>query len=246
MENAILITLSRQIALQRKMDITANNMANMNTAGYKADGLKFEEYLAHVARERSFEGNDQRVSMVRDPQIVRNLAQGQLRQTGRELDIAISGEGWLAIQTPQGERYTRNGQLHLDASGRLVTNEGHPVMGESGEIVFEPGESDIVIGRDGSIATSAGAKDRLRLVAFERPQELRKQGSSLYKADETPREAGKAVIIQGAYEGSNVQPMKEMTDMIETVRAYGSISRMLEATDESRGKAIASLGRLID
>jgi flagellar basal-body rod protein FlgF len=246
MENAIIITLSRQIALQRKMDITANNMANMNTAGFKADGLKFEEYLSRVARERSFEGRDRIVSMVHDPHIVRNLAQGELHQSGRELDIAISGTGWLVAGTPQGERYTRNGQLHLDNSGRLVTNEGHPVLGESGEIVFEPGETNIVIGKDGSISTSAGAKDRLRLVRFDNPQAMKKTGASLYASKESPQPVERPNIIQGAYEGSNVRPMREMTDMIETVRAYGSISHMLEATDESRGKAIAALGRTID
>jgi len=243
MENAILVALSRQIALQRKMEITANNMANVNTAGYKADSLKFEEYISPIARERGFEGRDRRVSFVRNPMMVRDYGQGQLRQTGRPLDIALSGDGWLVVKTPRGERYTRNGQLHLNNDGILVSNEGYPVLGENGEISFAGGESDIVIGRDGSIAGRDGIRDRLRLVEFSAPQALKKEGSSLYNSAESPSPAQKTSVIQGSYESSNVSAMKELTQMIETVRAYSSVSQMLKANDESRGKAIEQLGR---
>ncbi len=242
MENAILVTLSRQISLQRKMDVIANNMANMNTAGFKSDELKFEEYLTPVASVESFKGRDRQVKFVSDPQMVRNLAAGSQKQTGRELDLFISKEGWMVVSTPQGERYTKNGQLKLSGDGTLVTSEGHAVLGEGGEITFEPGETGIVIGADGTISTSQGTKDRLRLVRFETPQALRKEGNSLYSSRETPTPGEGITVTQGAFEASNVQPMKQMTEMIETVRAYTSVSRMLEATDETRGKAIQQLG----
>ncbi len=243
MENTILVTLSRQITLQRKMEVIANNMANMNTAGFKSDELKFEEYLMPEASVNGFEPGDRSVKFVIDPQMVRNLSAGPQRQTGRELDIALSGEGWLAVKSPQGERYTRNGQLQLAADGTLVTSQGYPVLGQGGEIVFEPGETGIVIGKDGTISSNQGTKDRLRVVEFANPQAMRKQGDSLYTSDETPTESTATTIVQGAFEASNVQPMKQMTQMIETVRAYTSVSRMLEAVDESRGKAIQQLGR---
>lgn len=242
MENAILVTLSRQISLQRKMDIIANNMANMNTAGFKGDSLKFEEYLAPVAKLDRFKAGDKGVKFVADPVMVRDMSAGSQRITGRELDVAISSEGWMVINSPQGERFTKNGQFKLSGDGTLVTSEGFPVLGEGGEIIFEAGETNIVIGKDGTITTSQGTKDRLRMVTFEHPENLSKEGNSLYASDETPGSSDKTTITQGAYETSNVQSMKQMTEMIETVRAYASVSKMIEATDDTRGKAIQQLG----
>ena len=242
MENTILVTLSRQITLQRKMEVIANNMANMNTAGFKSDELKFEEYLTPVPSVEGFKGTDKQVKFVIDPHMVRNLSQGAQRQTGRELDVALGGEGWMVVKTPQGDRFTRNGQLKLSGEGTLVTSEGYPVQGEGGDITFEANETNIVIGKDGTISTSQGTKDQLRIVEFENPQLMKKQGDSLYTSNEASGENQNTTVTQGAYETSNVQSMKQMTEMIETVRAYTSVSKMLEATDESRGKAIEQLG----
>ena len=242
MENTILVSLSRQITLQRKMDVIAINMANMNTAGFKSDELKFEEYLTPVASVEGFKNGDKQVKFVVDPHMIRNLSTGSVNQTGRELDVAISSEGWMVVKAPQGERYSKNGQLHLTGDGTLVSSEGYPVLGDGGEIIFEPGETGIVIGKDGTISTSQGTKDKLRLVKFENPQTMQKQGSSLYASDETPGSGENITVTQGAYETSNVQAMKQMTEMVETVRAYTSVSRMLEVTDETRGKAIQQLG----
>ena len=242
MENAILVTLSRQISLQRKLDIIANNMANMNTAGFKGDSLKFEEYLAPVAKLERFKAGDQGVKYVADPLMVRDMSAGSHRITGRELDVAISSEGWMVVNSPQGERFTKNGQFKLSGDGTLVTSEGYPVMGDGGAITFEAGETNIVIGKDGTIATSQGTKDKLRMVTFEHPENMSKEGNSLYASDETPGSSDKITITQGAYETSNVQSMKQMTEMIETVRAYASVSKMIEATDDTRGKAIQQLG----
>ncbi len=243
MENTILVSLSRQITLQRKMDVIANNMANMNTPGFKSDELKFEEYLPAVARVEGFTGADKQVKFVTDPRMVRNMAAGAERHTGRELDVSIGKGGWMVVDAPQGERFTRNGQLKLTGDGTLVTSEGYPVLGESGQINFEPGETGIVIGKDGTISTSQGTKDKLRIVEFKDQQAMSKQGNSLYNSEETPVDGENITVTQGAFETSNVQSMKQMTQMIETVRAYSSVAKMLEAVDETRGKAIQQLGR---
>ncbi len=242
MENTILVTLSRQITLQRKMEVIANNMANMNTAGFKSDELKFEEYMTPVASVEGFQATDKQVKFVVDPQMVRNLSEGTHRQTGRELDVALGGEGWMVVKTPRGDRFTRNGQLKLSGEGTLVTSEGYPVQGNGGDITFEPGESAIVIGKDGTIATSQGTKDKLLIVEFDNPQLMKKQGDSLYSSEEAPGENQNTTVTQGSYETSNVQSMRQMTKMIETVRAYTSVSKMLEVSDEIRGKAIQQLG----
>lgn len=243
MENALLVTLSRQITLQHKMDVIANNLANIDTAGFKGEAIKFEDYLMPTATVETFRGRDRRVDFVHDPRMVRDLSEGNFKQTGNELDVAISGDGWLVVATPSGERYTRNGQLKLSAEGVLVTNEGYRVQGEGGDIAFGTEETGIVIGKDGTIATSQGVKGRLQLVAFGSPQTMKKQGDSLYSTEETPQPATSAHLVQGSYENSNIQPMQELSAMIETVRAYESVSRMLAATDETRGQAIQQLGR---
>ncbi len=244
MENALLIGLSRQMALRRKMEIIANNMANMNTGGYKADAVQFEEYLMPVARITAMRGSDARLSYVQDTYLIHDLTEGALRRTGRPLDIAIQGDGWLVVQTPDGERYTRNGQLHRDNTGQLVTSEGYPVLGESGPIVFGPEETGITITPEGLISTNEGEKGRLRLVSFAEPQAMKKVGGTLFRTDEPPQPADTARIVQGAYEQSNVQPVRELTRMIQTTRAYMTTARMVEKMNELRRDAIDKLGTL--
>src|SRR5262245_10865643 len=117
MENALLIGLSRQVALQREMDVVANNIANLNTTGFKADGNIFQEYLMPVARSDRFTGPDRRLSFVLDRATWHNLGQGPVQQTGNPLDVAIDSDAFLAVETPQGERYTRNGALQINSRG---------------------------------------------------------------------------------------------------------------------------------
>ena len=242
MENALLIGLSRQMTLRKKMDMIANNMANMNTSGFKNDQLLFEEYLMPVARMTEMKGSDRILSYVNSPGIYRDFSEGNMEQTGDDLDVAISGNGWLVVETPQGERYTRNGQLELDPEGRLVTTDGHPVQGIGGAIIIQPGEGRISIGQDGSVATEAGPKDVLRVVRFEDNIKLKKEGSSLFSSTEQPTDTNEARIFQGMVEKSNVSPIVEMTRMLETVRAYTNMAQSLKQTADLRRDAIDKLG----
>ena len=242
MENALLIGLSLQTALKRQMSVVANNLANMNTAGYKAGSLQFEEYLMPVARMNDLSGQDRRLSYVLDGSIYRSFQEGGFEQSGNELDVAISGDGWLVVDTPDGERYTRNGQLKLDSEGQMVTPAGYPVLGEGGPITFGSDESGIKIAKDGTISTSQGTKDRLRVVKFENNAALSKQGETLFSTAQQPEAAEDARILQGVVEKSNVQPITELTRMIETVRAYTSVSQMLAREQDLRRQAIEQLG----
>jgi len=242
MENALLVSLSRQKALQTQMDVIANNMANMNTAGFKSDGVMFEEYLMPVARMSDMRGQDTKLSFVQDGGQFRNFREGSIAQSGNELDVALSGEGWLVVQTEEGDRYTRNGELKLNADGQLVTNDGHAVLGEGGPISFSPQETGIEIATDGTISTSAGAKDRLRVVRFENPNALAKYGYTLFQTDEKPLPAEDVRVLQGMVERSNVNPILEMTRMVETVRAYTAVARSIDSAQELRRSAIEQLG----
>ena len=188
MQNALLIGLSRQTVLERQLDVVANNIANVNTTGFKADQSLFEEYLMSGAHEDNFVGRDRRVSYVQDRGTYRDLRQGASEQTKNPLDLAIDGTGYLVVQTAAGERYTRDGNLHLNSTGQLVTANGDPVVGNSGPITFQPTDHDINIATDGSITVleANGRNDsqrgKLRVVSFADAQRLLKQGSNLYAA----------------------------------------------------------------
>src|SRR5215471_6740166 len=134
MQNALLVGLSRQMSLQREMEVVANNIANIDTNGFKADFALFEEYLMPGARDGNFRVADSPVSFVRQRGTLIDLNQGPLQRTGNPLDVAINGNGFLVINTPQGERYTRNGALQVNQQGELVTSEGYQVLSDGGPI----------------------------------------------------------------------------------------------------------------
>jgi len=240
-ENAQLIGLSRQIALQRQMDVVANNMANINTTGFKAENLLFEEFVMPVARDRDFRSGDQPLSYVQDWATIHDLSGGAMVQTGSELDVALNGDGFFAVQTAAGERWTKAGAFQLDAGGTLVDASGNPVLGERGPIKFGPAETGILIGKDGSVSSSAGAKGSLRIVEFASPQELTREGSNLY-AGGTPVAATRTGVMQGFIEKSNVSGVTEMADMIRVQRAYESAASLATKQDELRRSAIQRLG----
>ncbi len=243
MENALLIGLSRQMALQRQMNVIANNLANTQTSGYKGESLKFEQYIMPVAEIEGINGPDRRISSVLDASQVRDFSEGSLTQTGNPLDVAINGKGWLVVQTDDGERYTRAGNLKIDTDGRLVTTDGNPVLGTGGEIRLSAEETEVSIESDGTL-TAGNTTDRIRMVTFDDERVLRKEGGTLFSSPEGPAPATEARLMQGFVEKSNVQAVTELTRMIETSRAYISTSQMLKNTSDLRQKAIEQLGRL--
>ena len=135
MDNAVLVGLSRQMALGREMDVVANNIANLNTTGFKADGSIFEEYLFRRAARAASSGS--RASFVLDRGVWHDMSQGSIERTGNSLDVAIDGKGFMVVQTPNGERYSRNGSLQISPTGQLVTSDGYPVLGDGGPITLQ-------------------------------------------------------------------------------------------------------------
>ena len=242
MENALLVGLSRQVVLKRQMEVVANNLANMNTAGYKSGTLLFEEHLAPIAQMNDLAGSDKQISFVLDNSIYRSFEEGSFEQSSNDLDVAISGDGWLVVQTPDGDRYTRNGQFKLDAEGQLVTAAGFPVLGEGGPITFSEQDTGIEIAHDGTISTNQGIKDRLQVVQFENNAVLKKQGETLFSTEQQPDPAEDARVLQGVIEKSNVKPISELSRMIETVRAYTTMAQTLSQAQDLRRDAIEQLG----
>jgi flagellar basal-body rod protein FlgF len=249
MENALLIGLSRQMVLERKLDVTANNVANVNTAGFKADRPMFEEYLRSGAHEDNFVGRDRNVSYVQDRGTYKDFTQGALEQTKNPLDVAVDGSAFLVVQTAGGERYTRDGGLQLNSTGQLVTAAGNPVLGTSGPIVFQPTDHDINVAPDGTITVLEGnskadsIRGKLRLVSFPNAQQALKEGFNLYAAGEggAPQADTKSQLRQGFIEKSNVNAVAEMSRMIEVNRAYTQISTLLQQQSDLHKTAIAAL-----
>jgi flagellar basal-body rod protein FlgF len=246
MENTLLIGLSRQTVLERQLDVVANNIANVNTAGFKSDQSLFEEYLSSGAHEDNFKGADRRVSYVQDRGTYRNFSQGPAEQTKNPLDVAISGDGFLVVQTAAGERYTRDGGLQMNSQGQLVTQSGNPVLGTSGPIVFQPTDHDINVSPDGTVTVVEGngrtdsLRGKLRLVSFADAQKLLKEGSNLYSGEGAAPDL-KSQVQQGYIEKSNVNSVTEMSRMIEVTRAYTQIATMLQQESDLHKSAIEKL-----
>lgn len=243
MENAQLIGLSRHIALSRQMDVVANNVANLNTAGFKAESLLFEEYLMPTASYEEGDTGREQLSYTQDWATIHDFSEGAITQTGNPLDVAVQGEGFLTVSTPAGDRWTRTGTLKIDNTGLLVTNEGYPVMSEGGEIRFGDADTNIAIDATGTITTDAGNKGRLRLVEFDEPQILAREGNNLFSGGE-PLAAENTQVVQGAVERSNVSGVQSIAELVRVQRAYESIASMLEKQDKMRSQAISTLGRL--
>ena len=250
MQNALLVGLSRQVALERELDVVANNIANINTAGFKTDGAVFEEFISPTARADNFLAADRRVSFVHDRATWIDLSQGPLERTGNTLDVAIDGRGFMVVQTPRGERYTRNGALQINNTGQLVTSEGYQVLGESGPITFQPKDREITISEDGTISVREGnnaaidsQRGQLRVVSFDQPGRMQKEGSSAFKAPDgvTPQSDKKSRVLQGTVEKSNVRSVMEMTRMIEVTRSYTQIAALLSQQSDLQRTAIEKL-----
>ena len=240
MQNALLVGLSRQVALGRELDVVANNIANINTSGFKADGSLFEEYLSSSARS---DQNSGRISFVRDRGTWHDMSAGPIEQTGNPLNVAIDGSAFLSVQTTRGERYTRNGALQINAQGELVTSEGDQVLGDAGPIVFQPTDNSVTIGQDGTITVRQGnaktdsLRGNLRLVSFTDASQLQKDGSSTFAPinGAQPQPTKTSRVIQGSLEKSNVRGVIEMTRMIELTRAYTQVASLLaQQTDQSQ------------
>jgi len=248
MQNTALVGLSRQVAIERELDVVANNIANLNTTGYKADGSLFEEYLSPSARS---DGSSGRISFVRDRGIWHDMSQGAIERTGNPLDVAVDGQGFLTVQTPNGVRYTRNGALQINANGQLVTSDGYQVLGDGGPIALQPTDSQVSISRDGTISVREGnsnvdsKRGKLKVVTIDNPGALQKDGGSTFNL--TGNAEAKQVdgnIIQGAVEKSNVRGVVEMSRMIEITRAYTQIGSLLQQQGDQDQQAIDKLAEV--
>ena len=215
------------ITQQLRFETIANNMANSNTNGFKKDIISFSEALETQSNSST------------------DFSQGPLRFTGNDLDVALSSKGFFKIETPNGIRYTRDGAFSVNAEGFIVTGNGDTVLGQNGPITIEGGE--VSIGRDGQVVVNNESLDKILVVDFDEPQLLRKEGWSCYSYQ--GENSGISTIsdaeIQHKYlESSNVNPMQETIEMIETYRAFESVQKAIQSIDALTNEMVNDYGQV--
>lgn len=238
MENALYVSLSRQIVLQSQMDMVANNVANVTTPGYRAQNLLFNEYVTDP------KGQGPSYSMVYDRGDYTSTAPGPMQTTGAPLDIGLQGPGFFEISTPQGPRYTRGGSFTLNAIGEIVMPNGDKLSSGGGSGISIPQESkEIMIDEHGNVSTETGVVGKISIVEFGNTDQLIREGSGLYRApiNATTTPASHTKTMQGLLEGSNVQAVVETTRMINILRDYQSLQRIIQNEHDLERNAIQKI-----
>jgi flagellar basal-body rod protein FlgF len=262
MHEGIYIAASGAFKQERKMDVIANNLANQGNSGFKRDGLSFREMIPPFTSTASLTAglNPQQaaypsafpVSYVALDNVYTDTSNGTLRSTGNTLDVGLDGDGFFVVETPNGQRYTRNGNFKLDAGGNLSTQEGYDVLGRNGKpIKIGLNGGQIAFDASGGISVGNGLQNdpvgNLKLVAFDDPTKLQKQGDGLFKiADPSVKEQKPTTLTvqQGVLEASNVNSIEEMTEMIVTLRAFEAYQKIIQSIDQADDQAVNSIGRV--
>lgn len=245
MEAAGLVLLSYQDSLVRSLGITANNIANSTTTGFKSEDTLFDTFISRPAEEKD------RLEFAVDVGTYRHVTQGAVSNTGNPLDVAVQGDGYFQIQTSLGTRYTRGGAFQLNSQGELVTASGDRVIGDGDQPLTLPQDArDILIAADGVVTSKSGTdKDaaqagKLKLVRFDREQELRLTGNGFYSTTQQALPVETPSVVQGALEQSNVAPVREITSMIELSRSYQTAAKLLDLEGQRQTSAISRLGKV--
>lgn len=238
MDNAVYTTLSRQAGLLQELQVLAHNVANASTAGYRREGLVFAEYIRGLGRDED--------SLSMAAPIVRriDLSQGVMKPTGGALDLAIQGPGFFQIEDPAGEPLlTRAGAFTANEAGEITAPDGRRLLDIGGApVVVPPGARDLAVGRDGTVSADGAPIAQLALVVPEDPLTLSRRPDGRFAAGNVVPAEG-AAVLQGFVETSNVNPVREITRLIEVQRAYEQGAGFLDREDERIRAAIRTLGQ---
>ena len=244
MDNALYVGLSRQMTLRHELDIVANNIANADTAGFKVESLMLA--TQPQAPAVTLDG-PKPVKFVMDTGVARDFSQGGLHRTNNDLDLGIDGPGFFQVSTADGPRYTRDGRFRMDTTGKLTTQAGQPVLDDGGgEIVIDPEKGPVAIAKDGTISQGQERVGKVGVVKFDTLSALEKTGDNLLRnsSNQTAQPAPDTQVQQGMLEGSNVNPISEITRMIEVTRTYESVSNMMSSNADLSRASISRLGKV--
>lgn len=238
MTSSIYVALSAQVALQRRLETVANNVANLNTSGFRAEEVRFETVLSKLgSREVAYSSSG-------DSYISRRA--GSVAPTGNPLDVAISGDAWMAVSTPEGVAYTRDGRLQMTEAGDLVAVDGKPILDAGGApIALDPNGGAVQIGVDGSIFQDGRQMGALGLFVLPDTSRLERYGETAVLSSEAGvpvEDLAAQGVKQGFLEGANVNPILEMTKLIAITRSFESAASAIQQGEDAIGQAIRTLG----
>ena len=238
MQSAVYVALSGQVALQRRMETIAHNVANSSTAGFRAENVSFRAILSRTGPDTTAFASGGAPWLSREA--------GEMKQTGNPLDVAVQGDGWLAIRTPDGTAYTRDGRMRMLESGELRTLTGHPVL-DAGDtpIVIDPAAGMPAIARDGMLTQNGRQIGALGLFRLPEGAPLSRYDTSSVMSDAPAAPVLDFVsngVAQGFVEGANVNPVMEVARLMMVTRAFESVSRLVETSDTAMQEAIRTLG----
>ena len=237
MDAAGYATLTRQAGLMREMQVVANNIANVSTAGFRKEGVVFAEHISRL-------GDTPSLSMATATARQIDLTQGGLSQTGGTFDFAIEGDGFFLVQTPLGDRLTRAGNFTPNADGELVTPDGNRLLDQGGAPVFIPPSAvNVALSNDGTLSSDGTPLTRIGLWLPSDPASMNRSSGALFATDGGVDPYENATILQGFVEESNVNPVTEIARMIEVQRAYELGQGFLDREDERVRGVIQTLGR---
>ncbi|GBR09820.1 flagellar basal-body rod protein FlgF [Asaia siamensis] len=238
MDSTAYIALSRIDVLKRGLEITANNLANENTDGFKTSRQMFSQYLVHQKGPGHINGETDQV-YAQDKATFRDFIQGPLRSTGNATDVAINGEGYFAVRTTQGVRLTRNGQFTRRLDGTITDGSGNPVLDRNGRnLVLRQENEDFTIAKDGTISTNDGALGMLGVVTVKNPQTLVAEGQYLLKPTTPTQPVAMPELHQAMLEGSNVNAVSETTHLVEIQRDYDLTFQLIQTESTRNQNAI--------
>ena len=254
MSGDIYLAASAALAYEKRLEVVANNLANLNTAGFKRDNVSFQAYMLNHAGSPApvnppYPQAASPESFWVEYKSRTDFSPGLLRQTGNPFDLALNGKGFFSVQSPDGELYTRRGNFSLSPEGMLVTQEGWPVMGDGGEIRVAGGSSnrralEVTVGEDGALMVNGSKVGRLQVSDFSAPDSLTKVNGCYFKGGSAePVEDFR--VAQGFLEMANVEAVQLMTEMIEIHRGYESYQRVIRAIDDLNSKSINEVGRTV-
>ena len=236
MGNTEVIAVNGLLRQEQRFNLIANNLSNIQTAGFKKDVPVFSKILSQSTDRFGGSGNQVSVTL---------FQQGDLQRTGNELNLAIEGEGFFKVRTPYGVRYTHNGNFALNQAGVLIDGNGFPVMGRRDEIGLRGGKT-IQVQSNGTVQVDGQEVDRISLVTFADLQAIQKEGHTYFRAAEGQEEieASSGQVVQGSLESANVNGTEEMIRLIDAQRSFEACQRVIRAQDELNGKAVNELGRV--
>jgi flagellar basal-body rod protein FlgG len=245
MSGTIYKAASGALLMQQRLDILSNNLANVSTSGYKADRPEFR--IPDTQSTQASDTAQPGLSPYSPPMSYHiDFSSGPFSQTRNPLDVAIQGDGFFEIQTDNGTQYTRKGNFSINDDGLLSTADGWPVMGQGGEITIESGRIDI--NTDGEVYVNGELADTLKIADFDKPYALTKTGDNQFvPADDTVavKEGDNYTISQGFLEASNVNAIRTMTEVIETMRVFETYQKVINASDDATAKTVNDVGRKV-